>query len=177
MQNLFPPLRPISIKQAHHVYTKLLLEKLAHYGIRIVEQRWFASYLTNRRQFCRANGKLSLIDNISCGTPQGSCLGPILFLLFINDMSYSLAKVKVNAYADYTSLTRSDVKLDNVIQVVNSELGKLMEWLQSNKLSLNIDKTISLIIGTKGMLTDKNGEKLLPNFTIDGEPIQQKKFN
>ena len=94
----------------------------------------------------------------------------------INDIPYSLTKVKVNVYADDTSLTHSDVKLGNVAQVINSELEKLKEWLQGNKLSLNIDKTISLIIGTKGTLTDENGEKLLPNFTIDGEPIQQKNF-
>ena len=66
--------------------TKLLLEKLAHYGIRNVEQKWFASYLTSRRQFCSVNFKLSSMENISCGVPQGSCLGPLLFLLFINDM-------------------------------------------------------------------------------------------
>ena len=87
------------------VDTKLLLEKLAHYGIRNVEQRPFASYLTNRRQFCRVNGKLSSMENISCRVPQGSCLGPLLFLLFINDMPYSLAKVKANVNADDTSLT------------------------------------------------------------------------
>ena len=114
------------------------------------------------------------MENISCGVPQGSCLQPLLFLLFINDMPYSLTKVKVNVYADDTSLTYSDVKLDNVTQVINSELEKLKEWLQGNKLSLSIDKTTSMIIGTKRMLTDENGENLLPNFTLDGEPIQHK---
>ena len=105
----------IDLKKAFDtVDTKLPLEKLAHYRIRNVEQRWFASYLTSRRQFCRVNGKLSSMEYISCGVPQGSCLGPLLFLLFINDMPYSLTKVKVNVYADNTSLTYSDVKLDNV---------------------------------------------------------------
>ena len=114
------------------------------------------------------------MENISCGIPQGSCSGPLLFLLFINDMPYSLTKVKVNVYADDTSLTSSDVKLDNVTQVINSELGKLKEWLQGNKLSLNIDKTTSMIIGTKRKLIDENGENMLPNFTLDGETIQHK---
>ena len=165
----------IDLKKAFDtVDTKLLLEKLAHYGIRNVEQRWFASYLTSRRQFCRVNDKSSSIEYISCGVPQGSCLGPLLFLLFINDMPYSLTKVKVNVYADDTSLTYSDVKLDNVTQVINSELEELKEWLQGNKLSLNIDKTTSMIIGTKRKLTDENGENLLPNFTLDGETIQHK---
>ena len=89
-------------------------------------------------------------------------------------MPYSLTKVKVNVYADDTSLTYSDVKLDNVTQVINSELEELKEWLQGNKLSLNIDKTTSMIIGTKRKLTDENGENLLPNFTLDGETIQHK---
>ena len=92
----------IDLKKAFNTLdTKLLLDKLAHYGIRNVEQRWFASYLTNRQQFCRVHGKLSSM-NISCGVPQGSCLGALLFLLFINDMSYSVKKVKVNVYVDDT---------------------------------------------------------------------------
>ena len=91
---------------------KLLLEKLAHYGIRNEEQRWFASYLTQGRQFCRINCKLSSMENISCGAPQGSCLGPLLFLLFIKDMPYSLTKVKVNVYTNETSPTHSDINLD-----------------------------------------------------------------
>ena len=156
------------------VDTKLLLEKLAHYGIKNVEQRWFASYLTSRQKFCRVNGKLSSMENISCGVPQGSCLGPLLFLLFIKDMPYSLTKVKVNVYANDTSLTYSDVKLDNVTQVIISELEKLKEWLQGNKLSLNIDKSTSMIIGAKRKLTDENRENLLPNYTLDGKPVQHK---
>ena len=86
-------------------------------------------------------------------------------------MPYSLTKVKVNVYADDTY---SDVKLDNVIQVINSELEKLKEWLQGNRSSLNIEKNTSMIIGTKRKLTDEYGENLLPNFTLDGEPIQPK---
>ena len=71
-------------------------------------------------------------------------LGAAFIPFFINDMPYSLAKVKVNVYADDTSLTYSAAKLDNVTQVINSELEKLKEWLQGNKLSLNIDKTTSM---------------------------------
>ena len=65
-------------------------------------------------------------------------------------------------------------KLDNVTQVTDLELEKLKEWLQGNKLFLNIEKTTSVIIGTKRMLTNENGEKLLPIFTLDRELIQQK---
>ena len=68
----------------------------------------------------------------------------------------------------------SYVKLDNITEVINSELEMLKEWLQGNKLSLNIDKTTSMIIGTKRKLTDENGENLLPNFTLDGKTIQHK---
>ena len=101
-------------------------------------------------------------------------MGPLVFLLFVNDILYSLTKVKVNVCADDTSLTHSDAKLDNVTPAINSELEKLKEWLQGNKLSLNIDKTISMFIGTKGMLIDENGEKLLSIFTPDGETILQR---
>ena len=89
-------------------------------------------------------------------------------------MPYSLTKVEVNVYADDTSLTYSDVKLDNVTRVINSELEKLKEWLLGNKLSLSIDKTTSIILGTKRKLSDENGKNLLPNFTLDGKPIQHK---
>ena len=85
-------------------------------------------------------------------------MGLLLFLFIINYMPYLLTNIKVNVYANNTSLTHADVKLESVIQVINSELEKLMEWLQGNELSLNIDKTISLIIGSKGMLADENGE-------------------
>ena len=79
----------------------------------------------------------------------------------------------MNDYADDTSLTHSGVKLDNVT-LINSVLEKLKEWLQGNKFSLNVDKTTSMILGTVGMLTDENGEKLQPNVSNDGELIQQK---
>ena len=83
---------------------------------------------------------------ISCGIPQGLCLGPLLLLLFINDMPYLLTKVKISVYTGDPSLTHSDVKLDNVAEVIKSELGKLRKWLQGNKLSLNIEMTISVEI-------------------------------
>ena len=145
----------VSVDPKKALDTKLLLEKLAHYGIKNVKLRWFATYLTNRQQFCKEKRKLSSTENFSCGAPPGSCLGPLLFLLCINDMQCLLTKVKVNVYADVT-------------EVINSELENLKEWLHGNTVYFNIYKNTSMIIGTKHMLTNENGEQLLTDLTIDG---------
>ena len=90
----------------------ILLGKLSHYGIKNTKHKWFSSYLGNRRQYCRVNGITSNVENITCGVPHGSCLGPLLFLLYINDLSFALKCSKVTMYADDTSFAHSakDVK-------------------------------------------------------------------
>ena len=81
---------------------KILVQKLAHYGIHSSELMWFKSYLSNRSQFTRVNGVDSKVQNIDIGVPQGSCLGPLLFLLYINDLPKITNNAKVYMYADDT---------------------------------------------------------------------------
>ena len=90
----------------------ILLGKLSHYGITNIEHKWFSSYLGNRRQCCRVNGITSNVENMTCRIPQGSFLGPLLFLHYITDLPFALKCSKATMSADDTSLAHSakDVK-------------------------------------------------------------------
>ena len=114
-----------------------LLGKLKKYGIYGLEQSWFKSYLQHRRQFCKVNGTSSSLRKVDCGVPQGSCLDPLLFLIYINDLPMSVRKCKVIMYADDTSISHSAKNINDLNDTLNSDLYRLKEWLQGNKLSLN----------------------------------------
>ena len=107
------------------------------------------------------NGVCSDTKDIRCGVPQGSCLGPFLFLIYISDFPFSLKKVKVTMYADDTSISHSSLSLDDVNQTLNSELSHLKQWLLGNKLSLNILKTQVLVVGSQPKI------KRIVNKTVD----------
>ena len=85
----------------------ILLSKLTKYGVEGTSLRWFTSYLTGRRQYCQINGHKSSLKTVHCGIPQGSCLGPLLFILYVNDFEQCLKKCTSNMYADDTSVNCS----------------------------------------------------------------------
>ena len=124
---------------------EILLKKLAHYGIRGIALQWFKSYLSDRRQCTSIGDTLSDADLIKCGVPQGSVLGPLLFLLYINDITNSSSIFKFILFADDTSLFFSHKNNPNVEDILNNELGKVASWLSANKLSLNVGKSNLLI--------------------------------
>ena len=82
----------ISKKAFDTVDHDILLAKLRKYGVENLEHSWFTSYLSNRKQFCKVNGICSKTKDIHCGVPQGSCLGPLLFLIYTNDLPFALKK-------------------------------------------------------------------------------------
>ena len=131
---------------------KILVQKLAHYGIHSSELMWFKSYLSNRSQFTRVNGVDSKVQNIDIGVPQGSCLGPLLFLLYINDLPKITNNAKVYMYADDTSLSLQNHSMSQLNRALNQDLLALDKWLRGNKLSLNVAKTHSMVISTKRKL-------------------------
>jgi hypothetical protein len=117
---------------------EILLGKLDHYGIRGVAKNWFQSYLSNRFQFVQLEDHKSDKLLIKCGVPQGSILGPLLFLIYINDIATVSDILNIIMFADDTNLFASDVSLPNLIDKTNMELSKISTWFKVNKLSLNI---------------------------------------
>ena len=145
----------IDLKKAFDtVNHDILIQKLEHYGVQNKEIRWFRSYLTNGKQCCKVNGQLSDLESITTGVPHGSCLGSLLFIIYVNDLHFSLRHSDVNMYADDTSLSFSAKSIHSINECVNEDLGYLKSWLNANKLSLNVTKTQSLVIGGRKRLND-----------------------
>ncbi len=132
----------------HHI----LLKKLELYGVKGQALSFLKSCLTNRSQKCKMNGFVSSERLIKCGVPQGSILGPLLFLLYINDLPECLNTTTPRPFADDTNLTASGDSMNDVEFAVNSDLENLRNWLMANKLSLNVAKTKFMLIGSKQMI-------------------------
>jgi len=131
---------------------KILISKLQYYGIRGVPLLWFQSYLSNRQQYVFYNNVSSSVKNVTCGVPQGSILGPLLFLLYINDIVNSSKILHFIIFADDTNLFFSSKDLIKLTAVVNTELNKLSIWFSANKLSLNVKKTNFMLFGSKAKI-------------------------
>ena len=118
------------------------------------------------------SGKLSDLGEVTCGVPQGSCLGPLLFIIYINDLPLSIKHSQVNMYADDTSLSFSSKNILTINERVNEDLKCLKIWLAGNKLSINVAKTNSLVIGSRKKLKDiQCPPTIKPSFAISGEEI------
>ena len=118
----------------------ILLSKLEHYGIRGPALQWLKSYISNRQQFAHVNGKNSTIQNITCGVPQGSVLGPLLFLIYTNDIGNS-TESKIRLFADDTNSFVNSDNYTELKKVITKTLKEIFTWCQDNKLTINIDKT------------------------------------
>ena len=123
----------------------LFCHQLDLYGIRGNENQWFRSYLSNRKQKVFVNGVESNFLLINSGVPQGSILGPFLFLMYINDFEKATNYFSLRLFADDTSLTATGKDLDMFLQKINFELPAIHEWLCSNRLTLNLSKTKYLV--------------------------------
>ena len=119
----------------------ILFSKLEFYGVRDVSLNWFKSYFNSRQQFVEYNGATSKSQNITCGVPQGSILGPLLFLIYINDLASVSSKIFTLLFADDSNLFLSGNNPNTLIQTMNTEIDKVIDWLKMNKLSLNLKKT------------------------------------
>lgn len=120
---------------------ELLLRKLEHYGIRGVPNRLLRSYLSNRQQFVSNNGFASDHRHIATGVPQGSILGPLLFLIFINDLPRVNLRGSIRLFADDTVLLYGNGDSAKIVDDIQADLQRLLEYFNSNLLSLNLEKT------------------------------------
>ena len=120
----------------------ILLCKLEHYGIRGNALSWFKSYLTDREQFVTSNGASSATKLISCGVPQGSIPGPLLFLVYINDLHAVCKNTFSILFADDTNLFITGTDFDVMQNTLNDELNEISTWLKVNKLSLNVKENV-----------------------------------
>lgn len=127
----------------------ILLDKLEKYGIRGLPHRWIGSYLRDRQQFVQVEQYKSNCKNIKCGVPQGSILGPTLFLLYINDICKISKILKFILFADDTNILCSGHDLEKLLNDVNEEMYKLKNWFNINKLSLNVKKTKLMLFGNR----------------------------
>ena len=148
---------------------EILLKKLEHYGVHGTELKWFTSYLRDRKQYTVVGAIKSQLGSISHGVPQGSCLGPLLFLVYINDLPYCINNGISELYADDTGLSASGKKVHDVEKLINLALDKVYNWLLANKLSINVEKTKCIIFATEYKLGQ------CPDLTvkISGSKIKQ----
>jgi len=119
----------------------ILLRKLNTYGIRGVMYDWIKDYLSNRQQYVALQDVYSLSLNVTCGVPQGSVLGPLLFLIYVNDIGNVLPTKTVKLFADDTNIFIFHQDISMINKMANEYMFLLSQWFVANKLSLNIDKT------------------------------------
>ena len=125
----------------------ILLKKLEIYGIRGIILKWFTSYLTNRRQYTVLQNYESEFECITYGVPQGSVLGPLLFLIYVNDIQYAITNAKIKLFADDTNVFFHSKDLVKLFTLANAGMLQLYDWFKVNKLSLNVDKTCYSVFG------------------------------
>ena len=133
----------------------ILLSKLSYYGVRGIAHDLFKSYLTNRKQHTIINVVSSSFLSITHGVPQGSVLGPLLFLSYINDLNHVVKHSTVHHFPDVTNLLYSSFSLKLINKCINHDLKLIVHWLRANRISLNVNKTEIILFRRKNNTISK----------------------
>lgn len=150
----------------------LVLQKCERYGIRGIAQLWLRSYLNNRFQYVSIDDVESHLKHETCGVPQGSVLGPKLFILYMNNICTVSDTLKYVMFAEDTNLFCSGGNIKELLKTVEIELMKLNKWFSLNKLSLNESKTKFMLFGGKRT----NTEVKLNLNNVEIERVYETKF-
>jgi hypothetical protein len=146
----------LDLKKAFDVCShRILLKKLPKYGINGLTLEWFTSYLKDRQQKVNVNGAVSSANTFNISVIQGSILGPILFLIYINDL-YTSSKLFKVMFADDTAGLACNKNLILLVEHVNTELKKIARWFRANKMAMNVSKTKFIIFHTIELKYDDN---------------------
>ncbi|CAB4016872.1 Hypothetical predicted protein [Paramuricea clavata] len=140
----------------------LIVSKLPNYGISGIEKEWFTNYLFAREQCVSVNGEQSSFKPVKCGVPQGSILGPLLFIIHFNGIVASLNNCKILMYADDTVIYYSHKDIEVIEKKLQDDLASITSWLQQNQLIINMKKgkTESMLFGTGKRLSTLNGRQM-----------------
>ena len=154
---------------------QVLLKKLSYYGIRGTPNDWFASYLLNRKMRVKCNisstgrQEHSEYRDVKFGTAQGSCLGPLTFIIFTNDLCKQLQSCSSSLFADETTLYMTHRNLRYLRWCLEEDMKRLINWFKANKLTLNLDKTVCLLF-------QKNGQRQEIEIDLDSIKIKNSRL-
>ncbi len=146
-----------------------LLAKLNNFGIRGSALKWFESYFSNRKMYVKYQNSKSEIRNIEYGTPQGSVLGPLVFLLLTTDLSSCLKRCKSILYADDTTLYATHKNIKWLKDAIKQDIDILIDWFRANTLSLNLGKTSFMLFKPK----KKKNDDINITLSVGGTELKQ----
>ena len=153
------------------VSADILLEKLRIYGLETEVLEWIKSYMEDRKQAVWIDHVLSDWLDVEVGVPQGSILGPLFFIIFANDLAYSLS-CELDSYADDSTLTSTKDTMEEINNEMNENCGRVTDWMGENQLCLNADKTHLMIVGTSQRLVRMNPGREL-DITMDNVQLEE----